>query len=110
MRRKKKRARRAKKPARRANPALSYRDTHWGIDSEKTTTESVHEPGDNERLIGLGTLLEVVYVTRKGFDGVSEYEHKFSEKNPPLLAYGSNDRKLYIVGGSYRVTKHGIVD
>jgi len=70
----------------------------------------VQEPRDNEKLIGLGILLSVVYVTEKGGDrSPVEYEHTFDERNPPLLAYGSDDGKLYIVGGGYKVKPHGIV-
>jgi hypothetical protein len=94
---------------RRPNPAPTYRESHWGLDSEKTSVEAVPDPRDNQKLIGLGTLFEVVYITEKKWDGVSEYEHKFDEKNPPLLAYGDRDGRLYIVGGRYKVTRHGIV-
>lgn len=99
----------AKKPARRKNPAPSYKDAHWGIDYEKASVESVPDPRDNQKMIGLGPLHSVVYITEKGFDGVSEYEHKFSSSSPPLLAYGDRDGKLYVIGGSYKVTRHGIV-
>jgi hypothetical protein len=89
----------------------SYRDAHWGRPVQEARTLAVSEPGDNEKLIGLGPLLSVVYVTQKGDDDEPvEYEHTFKESNPPLLAYGSDDGKLYIVGGGYYMTKHGIVD
>ena len=72
---------------------------------------SISDPGDNRKLIGLGPLLSVVYLTVKGGDSEpTEYEHKFREADPPLLAYGGTDGRLYIVGGGYYMTKHGIVD
>jgi hypothetical protein len=73
-------------------------------------TYPVQEPSDNEQLTGLGWLYQVVYVTTKAGDtGPTEYIHTFDEKNPPLLAYGSDDGRLYIVGGGYVVRKHGII-
>ena len=88
----------------------SYRESHWGRKATDVRTVSVSEPGDNDRLIGLGAVHSIVYVTQKGGDSAPvEYEHKFSAKDPPLLAYGSDDGALYFVGGGYYVSKHGII-
>ena len=74
-------------------------------------TARVTEPSDNRKLIALGPLFSVVYLTEKGSDrDVVEYEHKFKPSDPPLLCYGSEDGRLYLVGGGYYMHKHGIVD
>jgi hypothetical protein len=89
----------------------SYKGTHWGIASTKSTTLDVPDPRANRAkgLIQLGVLVSIVYLTEKGGDGeLVEYEHKFDATHP-RLAYGSKDGKLYIAGGSYRVESRGIV-
>jgi hypothetical protein len=99
-----------RKRRRNGNVPPSYTESHWGIKPTVSKDWNVHEPSDNDELIGLGTVVSIVYLTEKGGDGeLVEYEHDFSPRNPPLLAYGDRDGKLYIVAGSYKVTKHGIV-
>jgi hypothetical protein len=99
-----------RKRKRKKNGAPSYEESHWGLSPEVRTTFSVPEPSDNDKLIGLGTVVSIVYLTEKGGDGeLVEYEHDFSARNPPLLAYGNRDGKLYIVAGGYKVRARGIV-
>jgi hypothetical protein len=87
----------------------TYKEAHWGLDPEEIRHEQVGEPRDNTELRGLGELVQVVYLTQKGGDPeLVEYEHDFRGKLP-LLAYGAEDGRLYIVGGSYKVKRHGIV-
>lgn len=89
----------------------SYEEAHWGRPVNQSRVMRVHEPGDNKKLIGLGPIVSIVYLTQKGSDpDLTEYEHTFKASNPPLLAYGSDDGELYIVGGAKYMTKHGIVD
>lgn len=114
--------RKKKKPAsrvRRANHVLypkprkppSYAAAHWGLPATDVHRAKVHEPSDNHKLIALGPVHSIVYVTRKGGDqDPVEYIHKFKASDPPLLAYGDKDGKLYFVGGAYYMTEHGIVD
>jgi hypothetical protein len=103
--------RRRSRPRRSNGPPPSYRAAHWGLPSTEAGNYDVNEPGDNRKLIGLGLVHSIVYVTRKKGDaGDTEYEHKFSSSDPPLLAYGSDDGRLYFLGGKYRMTVHGIVD
>jgi hypothetical protein len=100
-----------KRKAKKKNPSRppSYQEAHWGITPQDIHTAKVNEPRDNSKLIGLGSVVSIVYCTEKGGDGEPiEYEHHFSKKEPPLLAYGDRDGKLYFVGGEYEMTKHGI--
>jgi hypothetical protein len=97
--------------ARKENPRKppSFKESHWGKDATDVRHVRVAEPRDNKKLIGLGVVHSIVYVTQKGTDQEPvEYEHKFSHRDPPLLAYGSDDGKLFFVGGEYYVTSHGI--
>lgn len=100
----------ARKRKKNGQAAPSYKESHWGRDVTDVQYARINEPRDNKKLIGLGAVHSIVYITRKGSDGEDvEYEHKFSSREPPLLAYGDKDGRLYIIGGSYRVTRHGIV-
>jgi hypothetical protein len=91
-------------------PPPSYEEAHWGRAPRDRHHTMVQEPRDNARLIGLGSLMSVVYVTEKGRDTEPvEYDHRFKESEMPLLAYGSHDGYLYILGGGYRIEKHGII-
>jgi hypothetical protein len=93
------------------NPAPSYEAAHWGVKPKGTKVLDVPNPRDNTRLVGLGAVVSIVYLTEKGGDGeLVEYEHEFSKRTPPLLAYGKEDGRLYLVGGGYKMTIHGIVD
>jgi hypothetical protein len=89
----------------------TYIEAHWGRGPKDVHTAAVSEPSDNRKLIALGAVHTIVYVTRKGEDqDFVEYEHKFKPSDPPLLCYGSEDGRLYLVGGVYYMHKHGIVD
>ena len=89
----------------------SYEEAHWGRTPHDVHKARVSEPGDNSKLISLGAIHSIVYVTEKGFDrDPVEYEHKFKASDPPLLAYGDKDGNLYIIGGAYYITSRGIVD
>jgi hypothetical protein len=89
----------------------SYKEAHWGREPpDGVKRYDVNEPRDNDHLIGLGTVVKIIYLTEKGSDPeVVEYDHDFSKRTPPLLAYGSDDGRLYLLGGTYKMTKHGIV-
>lgn len=97
----------------------SYKESHWGLPPLDSFRGVIQEPRDNDArhggtgLIALGYMLDVSYLTAKGSDpplpqGVI-YDHAFSRRNPPILAYGSVDGRLYVVGGTYRITRHGII-
>jgi hypothetical protein len=61
-------------------------------------------------LVKLGTLEQVTYKTRKGGDPTTYYTHDFAEDGGrrPVLAMDADSRKLHIVGGTYKITRHGI--
>lgn len=60
-------------------------------------------------LVKLGELDSVTYVTKKGREPVTHYEHEFGEEGGkrPVLAMDERKR-LHVVGGDYTVTKAGI--
>lgn len=97
---------------RKKNGAPGYRALHWGRSgrgfSQATVPNALKDNPDG--LVLIGDLQQVVYVTRKGFDPPEkvEYEHDF-EGYLPKLYVGRNDGRLYIVGGTYRVSAHGII-
>lgn len=85
-------------------------DFHWGIPARKVVTGKI--PPRPRVLVKLGRLESVVYRTNKKGDGLSHYEHEFSEDGgkKPSLCVDPSSGKLHIVGGSYRVEERGIVD
>jgi hypothetical protein len=96
-----------------SNPSAppTYKSSHWGIDSKKDLSLLVPTPHKSHPMVGLGELVSVVYLTQKGGDGgLTEYEHKF-EKRRPVLAYALDKgrTRLFVAGGSYTVTRRGIV-
>jgi hypothetical protein len=57
-------------------------------------------------LVQLGRLRALVYTADRGDGGRRSYIH-FMEREP-LLTCDPNGTQLYIVGGSYRITRRGI--
>jgi hypothetical protein len=58
-------------------------------------------------VVELGTLLGVIYRSDKGQPGQPRTYIHFMESAPRLVS-NVEGKQLYIVGGSYRVTQHGI--
>ena len=56
----------------------------------------------------LGDLVDVSYEARRG-GKVNTYLHRFKKSSRPRLAVSHDGNQLYILGGGYRVTSHGIV-
>jgi len=105
-----KRRRRRRFPRRNNPRPPTYKEAHWGLEATDVRHVTIQEPRDNNEFPGYGTIHSIVYVTTKAGDsGPTEYEHKFSSRNPPLLAYGDCDGRLYIIGGGYRCSAHGII-
>ena len=60
-------------------------------------------------MLQVGECLGIMYRTER--DGVVEdYLHRFRKKSRPTLAVSSDGTTLYLLGGAYRVTDHGIED
>ena len=60
-------------------------------------------------MLHVGECLGIMYRTER--DGVVEdYLHRFRKKSRPTLAVSSDGKTLYLLGGAYRVTDHGIED
>lgn len=64
--------------------------------------------------VELGSCTYICYDTIKGFHDFKEthYWHRFGEENDirPKLCYDRLSRRLYLMGGDYRVTREGIVN
>lgn len=92
------------------NPSTppSYKEAHWGLEPTSTQRLDVPDYRRNKRIVGLGKLVGIVYLTEKGGDGeLVEYVHRF-KKTLPVLGYGDRTGRLFICGGMYKVTKRGI--
>lgn len=85
-----------------------YRELNWGhrepvvIDGMRV---AVIESGDH--LVALGRLVAVTYQSDKGGE-TEHWVHDFRDELP-ILAEHQPSGDLVIVGGSYRVTRRGIV-
>jgi len=97
---------------------LDYKELHWGDDGSGPVALEV--PGDAQRLVVLGALSRVGYITKKGGER-SEFVHLFGDLDEegrhigprPILAVGTYDggrQELVILRGKsqYTVTRHGI--
>jgi hypothetical protein len=106
-----------KNPKRRKNPPkpgigarASYMKTHWGDPGNGSVEQGEAVDVCKEELVTLGVLREIAYETVKlGDGGPAVYEHKFSRRSPPILAYGRKSGKLVIISGGYSVNVRGIV-
>ena len=87
---------------------MRYAEAHWGdLGNEPVRELDAADPRDELTL--LGRLAELTYVTSKRGDPPNtHYWHDFSFRDPPILAFNP-DGRLVICGGSYRVTRRGIV-
>lgn len=97
---------------------LDYQSLHWGEPGAGPVALEV--PGDAKRLVVLGALSRVGYVTSKGGER-SEFVHMFGDLDEdgrhvgprPILAVGTYEggrQELVILRGKsqYSVTRHGI--
>jgi hypothetical protein len=97
---------RGRLPEYRFSRAPGYRGTHWGSGGDHARGRGV--AGDPRgRLHLLGTWREVAYeATKTGYPAGSVFRHAFKSP-PPAITY-TDEGKLVIVGGKYRVTMRGI--
>lgn len=62
----------------------------------------------------IGAVLKIVYRTSKGFHDFepSDYVHEFGEEGGtlPTLAYDRLNRRMYLIGGTYKVRPEGITN
>lgn len=88
----------------------AYEGFHWGRKARRIVR--VRPSAPPRELVKLGRLEAVTYSTRKGAEPFAHYEHAFGEEGgrKPVLAMDARNRRLHIVGGSYRVEDRGIVD
>lgn len=80
-----------------------YRSFHWGNDSEHTQLH--RHPLPVPVMYQLGELVELTYEADKA-GKLFHWVHSFSMPRP-VLAYGGD--QLWILGGSYKVNRRGIV-
>lgn len=91
--------------------ARLYRHLHWGASEGPPKSVEMRIADTTRPLVDLGALTAVEYATAKGADGFSVYRHDFGGDDGsflPVLAV-SADRRLVIAGGTYTVTKRGII-
>lgn len=86
--------------------AKEYAKTHWGDRGAWGVSKGeLPEPKKGSRG---SPVARVVYTTKKGGDrALTDYEHPFEEELPRYIK--CSGATFQIVGGSYRVTSHGIV-
>lgn len=72
------------------------------------------EIGGDKDMVELGPCVYICYHTTKDFHDFApiDYYHEFGEENgiQPMLAYDRLNRKLFLMGGDYRVKREGIVN
>lgn len=85
--------------------AKSYRAFHWGHGADATVQWEAPLVRPHDVLTELGELVEIAYETTK--DEQAVWVHPF-EAARPVLASTSKGR-LVVVGGSYKITRRGIV-
>lgn len=85
-------------------------DAYTGFRGDPPQSVDVIEvPQIDPVLLTMGECLGVMYETTR--DGKREkYIHQFKKSARPLLCVSSDGLQLYLIGGSYSVTDHGIED
>jgi hypothetical protein len=86
--------------------AKEYARTHWGQSGAwGISTGDMPVPKKGTPSTGIA---RVVYTTKKGGDrALTDYDHPFEKELPRYVKCGAST--FQILGGSYRVTEHGIV-
>lgn len=85
-----------------------YSSFHWG--NEPDSIQEVTIPDAPKTLVEIGKLEGVIYRTAKGKRKKESWVHFHDEGEPPTLAYDPKTHQLYILGGRYKITPHGIED
>lgn len=84
----------------------TYKREHWGDEATKLSPGEIARVRPGDVLVELGELAEIAYDTTKQGEAAI-FVHKFLRTRPRLAH--TQDGRLVIVGGSYRVTEAGIV-
>lgn len=94
--------------ATKASPEIvdRYARTHGGRDPIEALLASLSVP---DELVPIGDLYAVTYDADKG-DGTYPYRHPFALTARPLVCCDPSGTQLFVVGGRYTVTPHGIED
>lgn len=100
----------------RENPATLEREMQQAVDrytgfrgNPPESVDRVKVEGPPRVMLTVGEVVGIMYRTDR--DGVVEdYLHRFKKKARPTLAVSSDGRRLYLLGGAYRVTDRGIED
>jgi hypothetical protein len=85
-----------------------YEAFHWG--NRPDSIEEVEIPDPPRTLVKIGALEGVIYRTAKGKRKQESWVHFHDEKERPTLAYDPRTGQMYILGGKYKITPHGIED
>lgn len=96
----------AREAARRPRIVDRFRQTHGGRNPTEALLARIEIP---KTLVPIGRMYAVVYDADKG-DGVYPYRHPFEPEAQPLVCVDSSGSQLFVVGGAYTVTPHGIED
>lgn len=85
--------------------ADEYTDFHWGNAPDGTAVWAAPMVRPHDVLTELGELAELAYQTTK--DEAAIWCHAFDHPRPVLACTAAG--RLVVVGGSYRITRRGIV-
>jgi hypothetical protein len=84
------------------------------VGGDQDCSDCLPTDAPDKDFVSLGVLQKISYVTRKAFDKFQEsaYEHKFGEEGgePPWAFYARQQKRIFIVDGTYRVEAPGIID
>ena len=72
------------------------------------TIDVIDIPAD-DTLVTVGECEAIAYTATR--DGeTNSYQHEFAKGSRPLLAVSHDGKRLYLLGGTYQFTSHGIED
>jgi len=80
-------------------------ETFYGCEPRRTRRERVDRIVPSV-LVDLGSLRGLIYSKRSGDGPMRTFIHFMEE--PPRLMCDADGRRLFVVGGNYRITRRGI--
>jgi hypothetical protein len=96
----------AAESARRPQIVERFRKTHGGRNPTEAMRATLDIPSE---VVPIGPLYAVTYDADKG-DGVYPYRHQFEPEARPMVCTNLAGSQLFLLGGAYTVTAHGIED